>query len=262
MIDKDQQYLQKSFMISSIDGILASRVTNLPLASNLQDTFNAFDCLLKPINRITLYSNSSKYSSSAKEMPSITSSSSFVLRISRWCKGDIFKREWSYSNLLAMIIYKLKNPEGFAPGSKSTLVRLKSYSLLSLPISIPIWCNYFYFHTIYNARQKPAIKKGEDSGKAWYDEVVMLRSAPTQKVFKERVLTLLEQGHKENPFVGTKHNDEDYNPVDLLNSMGEDRTAFEVFRDLFRMYLIQESTPKKPSETSDQANNDDSNLEN
>lgn len=95
---------------------------------------------------------------------------------------------------------------------------------------------------IYYARQKDA--KKEEKGKAWYDEIVMLRSAPTARVFKERALTLLEQGHKENPFVGTHHNEEDYNPAILLKFIGDDRQSFEMFRDLFRMYLIQESTWK------------------
>lgn len=99
---------------------------------------------------------------------------------------------------------------------------------------------------IYYARQRPAQNKGEDPGKVWYDEVVMLRSAPSTKVFNERALTLLEQGHKENSFVGTRHNEEDYDPSTLLKFMGDtNRHSFEVFRDLFRMYLIQESTRKK-----------------
>lgn len=106
---------------------------------------------------------------------------------------------------------------------------------------------------IYYARQKPTQNKGEVSGKVWYDEVVMLRSAPTAKVFKERTLTLLEQGHKENAYVGTPHNQEDYDPSVLLKFMGDtDRHTFEIFRDLFRMYLIQESTWKKPEDSENQ----------
>lgn len=94
---------------------------------------------------------------------------------------------------------------------------------------------------IYYARQKDA--KKEERGKAWYDEIVMLRSAPSAKIFKERCLMLLEQGHKESSFVGSKA-EHSYNPAvveELLET--NDKAVFEQFRDLFRMYLIQESKP-------------------
>jgi hypothetical protein len=95
---------------------------------------------------------------------------------------------------------------------------------------------------IYFARQSKA-NEGE-KGKAWYDEVVMLRSAPTPKAFFERILILLEQGHREHGQVGTIHRDEIFDPSDLFKSIGKDRSDFETFRDLFRMYLVQESTYK------------------
>lgn len=98
---------------------------------------------------------------------------------------------------------------------------------------------------IYFARQN---KAGEgEKGKVWYDEVVMLRSAPSPRAFRERALILLEQGHREHGQIGTVHRNEDYNPSALLASVGEGRD-FETFRDLFRMYLIQEST-YKPKES-------------
>lgn len=98
---------------------------------------------------------------------------------------------------------------------------------------------------IYFARQS---KAGEgEKGKVWYDEVVMLRSAPSARAFRERALILLEQGHREHGQIGTVHRKEDYNPSALLASIGEGRD-FETFRDLFRMYLIQEST-YKPKES-------------
>ena len=79
------------------------------------------------------------------------------------------------------------------------------------------------------------------------DEVVMLRSAPSAMAFRERALILLEQGPREHGQIGTVHRNEDYNPSALLASIGEGRD-FETFRDLFRMYLIQEST-YKPKES-------------
>jgi len=97
--------------------------------------------------------------------------------------------------------------------------------------------------SIYFARQAKEIDK-EKKAKAWYDEVTMLRSAPSPKAFKERALILLEQGHKERQNIGTIHWNEDFNPAMLLESIGNDRQEFEAFRDLFRMYLIQESTYK------------------
>ena len=94
---------------------------------------------------------------------------------------------------------------------------------------------------IYFARQSKADKS--EKGKVWYDEVVMLRSAPSPRAFCERALILLEQGHREHGQIGTVHREEDYDPSALIASIGEGRD-FETFRDLFRMYLIQESTYK------------------
>ncbi|MCF6154893.1 MAG: hypothetical protein E3K36_06505 [Candidatus Brocadia sp.] len=111
---------------------------------------------------------------------------------------------------------------------------------------------------IYFARQS---KAGEgEKGKAWYDEVVMLRSAPSARAFRERALILLEQGHREHGQIGTVHRNEDYNPSALLASIGEGRD-FETFRDLFRMYLIQEST-YKAKETVDVPDRDISEVNN
>ncbi len=77
----------------------------------------------------------------------------------------------------------------------------------------------------------------------WYDEVTLLRSAPSVRAFRERALILIEQGHREHSGVGTIHRDEAFDPKALLASIGDDRgSAFEAFRDLFRMYLIQAST--------------------
>ena len=93
---------------------------------------------------------------------------------------------------------------------------------------------------IYHAR----MKKAENPKKNWYDEVVMLRSAPSAKAFIGRVMILIEQGHREHGQIGTVHRHEDFAPKALLESVGKDRTSFETFRDLFRMYLVQESTYK------------------
>ena len=62
---------------------------------------------------------------------------------------------------------------------------------------------------IYSARQRKEVDKSK-KGKVWYDEVVMLRSAPTAKAFIERALILVEQGHKEYSRIGTAHKDEAY----------------------------------------------------
>jgi len=91
---------------------------------------------------------------------------------------------------------------------------------------------------IYHARMKGA----DDPQKAWYDEVTLLRSAPSAKAFLERTMILVEQGHREHSQVGTSHRHEDFDPKSLLSSLGSDRNSFEAFRDLFRMYLVQEST--------------------
>jgi hypothetical protein len=99
---------------------------------------------------------------------------------------------------------------------------------------------------IYYARMKD--QKAEDRSKAWYDEVTMLRSAPSAKAFLERAMILIEQGHREDSRVGTGHWDQAFDPQSLLSSVGNDRVAFETFRDLFRMYLVQESTYKTRDE--------------
>jgi hypothetical protein len=91
---------------------------------------------------------------------------------------------------------------------------------------------------IYHARMKVA----DEPQKAWYDEVTMLRSAPSAKAFIERAMILVEQGHREHSQVGTIHRNEDFGPSALLSSLGQDRNSFEAFRALFRMYLVQEST--------------------
>jgi hypothetical protein len=97
---------------------------------------------------------------------------------------------------------------------------------------------------IYQARMADPSMNFEEKGKAWYDEIVMLRSAPTAKSFFERALILIEQGKKENQFIGSVDNEEDFDPVLLFKSVGSNRAEFETFRDLFRMYLIQESGPR------------------
>lgn len=94
---------------------------------------------------------------------------------------------------------------------------------------------------IYHARMAGTNDAGERQ-KAWYDEVTMLRSAPSAKAFIERAMILIEQGHREHSQVGTTHRDEAFDPSALLASLGKDRSSFEEFRDLFRMYLVQEST--------------------
>ena len=94
--------------------------------------------------------------------------------------------------------------------------------------------------SIYQTKQKQ--KSYADQGKVWYDEVIMLRSAPTAKAFFERALILIEQGHREDTRIGTAAWNHDFDVVALRESIGKDRRAFEAFRDLFRMYLIQEST--------------------
>lgn len=81
----------------------------------------------------------------------------------------------------------------------------------------------------------------DDQRKNWYDEVVMLRSAPSARVFIERAMVLIEQGHKKNTGVGTEQRSEAYDPSLVFKSIGEGRRDFETFRDLFRMYLVQES---------------------
>lgn len=99
--------------------------------------------------------------------------------------------------------------------------------------------------SIYHARMKGA----DDPRKNWYDEVVMLRSAPSAKAFIERAMILIEQGHREHGQVGTVHRGEAFDPSAVFASLGKDRSDFETFRDLFRMYLVQESTYKAEGET-------------
>lgn len=84
--------------------------------------------------------------------------------------------------------------------------------------------------------------------KAWYDEITMLRSAPSQKSFVQRAMILVEQGHAEHSEVGTSHRGEAFDPKALCDSIGKDRNDFESFRDLFRMYLVQESKYIKKDE--------------
>lgn len=91
---------------------------------------------------------------------------------------------------------------------------------------------------IYHARMKDA----QNRGKAWYEEVTMLRSAPKPSAFFERALILIEQGHREHDGVGTERRDEAFNPSALIASLNAD--DFETFKVLFRMYLVQESTPR------------------
>ncbi len=98
---------------------------------------------------------------------------------------------------------------------------------------------------IYYARMKGK----DDPGKEWYDEVTLLRSAPTARAFIERVMTLLEQGHRAHSLVGTIHREEAFDPSALSASIGENRADFETFRDLFRMYLVQESTYQGEKQT-------------
>jgi len=88
---------------------------------------------------------------------------------------------------------------------------------------------------IYYARMKDA----DDPGKRWYDEVATLRSSPNAKAFVNRALNLLEIGHRENPFVGSEESHR-FEACSLLDAIGDE---FETFRDLFRMYLVQESRP-------------------
>ena len=98
---------------------------------------------------------------------------------------------------------------------------------------------------IYWARGSDKHDDYKEQRKNWYDEVTMLRSAPSAKTFIERVMILIEQGHREHGQIGTAHRDEDFDPKALFSSIGTNRSEFETFRDLFRMYLVQESTYKK-----------------
>lgn len=97
---------------------------------------------------------------------------------------------------------------------------------------------------IYFARQVDLKLSHEDRRKAWYDEVTLLRSAPTPKAFFERAMILIEQGKRENTFIASVSKSEDFDPALLFKSIGNNRVEFETFRDLFRMYLVQESGPR------------------
>lgn len=115
---------------------------------------------------------------------------------------------------------------------------------------------------IYQARMIDK-KTRDEQNKVWYDEVVMLRSAPTAKAFIERAMILLEQGKRENQFIASVGNKEDFDPSALFASIGDSRSEFETFRDLFRMYLVQESTPKSKTVLPDDLSNEsDLNEEN
>ena len=92
LMKRFQQKWQKSLIISSTGGIRASNITNLPCSFNLQAILIAREALLKPIKRITGYPSSSKNFSSAKECPSIASSSSRVLLITMRCKIGKLRR--------------------------------------------------------------------------------------------------------------------------------------------------------------------------
>ncbi|MBT9140319.1 MAG: hypothetical protein DDT30_00895 [Dehalococcoidia bacterium] len=102
--------------------------------------------------------------------------------------------------------------------------------------------------SIYHARMKGEEDPGRRQ-KNWYDEVVTLRSAPGPKAFIGRAMILIEQGHREHGQIGTIHRNEDFDPKALLTSVDMVGTSFETFRDLFRMYLVQESTYKTEGET-------------
>jgi hypothetical protein len=83
---------------------------------------------------------------------------------------------------------------------------------------------------IWTARMSGA----NDKGKAWYGEVAALRNASSWDTFRHQVLTLMEQGKKENDWIGIRDK-ESWDPQ-ILEESAKD---FESFRDIFRMYLIQ-----------------------
>ena len=98
-------------------------------------------------------------------------------------------------------------------------------------------------------------RRVDDPLKAWYNEVTLLRSASSPKSFLDRALILIEQGHRRDPVVGVRKA-ERYDPVALRASIGEG-PAFERFRDLFRMYLVQASGFRKGSEEGASKGGDD-----
>jgi hypothetical protein len=93
---------------------------------------------------------------------------------------------------------------------------------------------------IFYARMKEVDKK--DWGKTWFDEVTLLRSAPSARAFIRRAMYLVEKGHAKHSRIGTSEWEQSFEPQ-LLRVIGETRNDFESFRDLFRMYLVQESKP-------------------
>jgi hypothetical protein len=91
---------------------------------------------------------------------------------------------------------------------------------------------------IYQAR----MKESKDPKKEWYDEVTLLRSATRARQFFQRAMILIEQGRKESSWVGSSIAGEDFSPLKLEEYYRRsDTREFEIFRDLFRMYLVQES---------------------
>jgi hypothetical protein len=98
---------------------------------------------------------------------------------------------------------------------------------------------------IFYARMKEVEKK--DWGKAWFEEVTLLRSASSPRSFIRRAMYLVEKGHAKQSRIGTSEWDQSFEPQ-LLRIIGENRNEFESFRDLFRMYLVQESKPPERDE--------------
>jgi hypothetical protein len=99
---------------------------------------------------------------------------------------------------------------------------------------------------IFYARMKEEPDK-KKWGKIWFDEVTLLRSAPSPRVFIRRAMYLVEKGHSKHSQIGTSERDHSFEPK-LLKVMDESRSGFESFRDLFRMYLVQESKPPEKGE--------------
>lgn len=95
-----------------------------------------------------------------------------------------------------------------------------------------------FARTVERAIYAARMKEGKEPLKEWYNEVSILRSAPTHIAFFEHALVLIEQGHKEDSRV--KFYDS-FDPVALQESVGKSRLEFEEFRILFRMYLLQSS---------------------
>ncbi len=102
---------------------------------------------------------------------------------------------------------------------------------------------------LYARMKDDAGRMKDDPQKDWYDEVTLLRSAPRAKAFVERAMILIEQGHRKHSMVGTAHWNQAFDPAALTASIGQSPADFETFRDLFRMYLVQESTFRTKDET-------------